>query len=58
MEACKRDVRVEISMHNVLIVQMDQQFEFLITLGATLANFIAKEYHLLPFPMLSSAEHA
>ena len=52
MEACKRNVRVKVSMRNVSIVQMNQQGQFLITFGATLAIVIAKEDHLLTFAML------
>ena len=58
VEACKRNVKVETSMCNVLIVKVEQQRKFLIRFGAALAIVIAKEYHLPPFAMLSSAEHA
>ena len=40
------------------VVQVDHQREFLIRFGAILAIVIAKEYHLPPFAMLSSAEDA
>ena len=43
---------------SVSIVQMDRQCEFVITIAVTFAIVIAKEYHLLPFAMLPSAEHS
>ena len=43
---------------SVSIVQMDRQCEFVITIAVTFAIVITKEYHLLPFAMLQSAEHA
>ena len=61
VEACKRNIRVEVSMHgfssSASVVQMDQQFEFLITFVVALAIDVAKEDHLPPFTLLLSAEH-
>ena len=56
VESCKRNYRVEVSMHNVLLVQMDQQCEFRIMLVVALTIVLAKEDRLPPFTMLSITE--